>query len=69
MVQKSPRSSWDDTTPGRNFRLFQLLRYLDAADELIRDKTELREAGLSEEEVEGYEEFYFDEYFPILEEV
>ena len=50
-------------------KLFQLLRYLDAANDLIKDKLELREIGLLEEEVEGYEEFFFSNYFPNHEEV
>ena len=43
---------------------WNLLLYLDAADELDRDKSELRHIGLTEEEISGYEEFFFRNYFP-----
>jgi len=44
--------------------MWALLKYLQAADELLQDKMDLREFGLTEEELEGYEDFFINEYFP-----
>lgn len=48
--------------------MWGLMRYLIAADELVKDKSSLRHMGLSEEELVGYEEFFFREYFPANQE-
>lgn len=45
------------------------LSYLGAFSELEQDKIDLFKLGLDIEEVEGYEEFFFLNYFPeIIEE-
>lgn len=46
--------------------MWGLIKYLQAADELFKDKQELRECGLTEEEVSGYEEFFLAHYFPTI---
>ena len=70
MVQKSVSDTQHPSTSERGTRLWRLLTYLLAANELVSDKEERRAMGLSEEEIEGYEEFFLAEYFPgILEEV
>lgn len=42
---------------------------MDALFDLEEDKQDLLELGLSNEEIEGYEEFYFSEYFPMEKEI
>ena len=44
--------------------MWNLLKHLEAADELLEDRACLRYMGLSEEEIDGYEEFFFKNYFP-----
>jgi len=38
--------------------------YLLVQEEIKEDIIKLQELGLTEEEIEGFLEFYFDEYFP-----
>ena len=40
-----------------------LVEMLDGLNDLVEDKSELRALGLTEEEVEGYEEFFYEHYF------
>lgn len=44
--------------------MWEFLKYLDSSSELIEDKADLRHMGLTEEELEGYEEFFHRNYFP-----
>ena len=44
--------------------MWTLIKHLEAVDELIEDRASLRHMGLSEEEIDGYEEFFFRNYFP-----
>jgi hypothetical protein len=39
-------------------------KYLKAIEELETDKKDLKKLGLSEEEIEGYIDFYRDTFFP-----
>ena len=43
---------------------WDLLKYLEAVDELVEDRASLRHLGLTEEEIDGYEEFFYKNYFP-----
>lgn len=47
--------------------VLSMIAYLLAASELIEDRAHLRSLGLSEEEVDGYEDFFFSNYFPVKE--
>ena len=40
-----------------------LIKMLDGLNDLVEDKSELRAMGLTEEEVEGYEQFFCEHYF------
>lgn len=42
-----------------------LKNYLAIIEELEKDKEDLRKKGLSEEEIEGYSDFYQETFFPI----
>ena len=41
-----------------------LVEYLQLMAEIQQDKLDLMKLGLTQEEVEGYIEFYADKYFP-----
>jgi len=41
-------------------------RGLEIQLELQKEKEDLRALGLTEEEIEGYIEFYWDNWFPVL---
>jgi hypothetical protein len=47
--------------------MFRLIQYLKASTELLDDKESLRLQGLTEEELDGYEEFFFENYYPNME--
>ena len=44
--------------------MWSVIQYLEASNELVEDKANLRYMGLTEEELEGYEEFFFESYYP-----
>lgn len=69
MADKSTPVLPGPSRPSTGNGLFELLEYLDAANELINDKEDLRKLGLTEEEVEGYAEFFHDRYFPTVVDV
>jgi hypothetical protein len=41
-------------------------RGLEVQLDLQKEKEDLRSLGLTEEEIEGYIEFYWDNWFPVL---
>lgn len=69
MDAKSTRVLQHVGTTRTRAQLFNFLKYLEAADELVTDKAELRGLGLTEEEVQGYEEYFLENYFPTVQEV
>jgi hypothetical protein len=42
----------------------QLITYLLVLQEIEQDKKDLKTLGLTEEEIEGYIEFYAENFFP-----
>jgi hypothetical protein len=42
----------------------ELIAYLLVLQEIEKDKKDLRKLGLTEEEIEGYIEFYAENFFP-----
>jgi len=53
--------SRDRPKPGNELR--QLVAFLQAQNELLDDKAALRKLGLTEEEIQGYEEFFAENFF------
>ena len=43
--------------------------YLLIQNDIIQDTLELEQLGLNQEEIEGYFEFFFNEYFPDTKEI
>lgn len=51
----------------QTLELFRLIQYLEVQNEILEDRDNLRYQGLTEEELDGYEEFFFENYFPHME--
>ena len=44
-------------------KLWNTILYLKIADELLEDQADLRSFGLLDEEVDGYADFFYKNYF------
>lgn len=43
----------------------ELVKYLETLEEIETEKKELRKAGLSDEEIAGYLDFFFTNFFEL----
>ena len=62
MDNKSISVLWTANGSDKSKGLRKLIELLETADEIIQEKAQLRQLGLTEEEIAGYEEFYVENF-------
>ena len=69
LLQRNERGATQKMVSGKVGQVFRTAKFLLTALEMEVERNELRKQGLTEEEIEGYFEYYIDNYLDDLQTV